>query len=74
MSTPPQDGRGRKPPSVVPGIVVLGLAAVLIVVVLINPGMPQWLRVSIAIVSVLMVVLLLGYAVRLFLTTSRGRR
>ena len=69
-----RDSRGRRPPSVVPGIVVLGLAAVLIVVVLVNPGMPDWLRVTIAIVSVVMVVLLLGYAVRLFLTTTRGRR
>ncbi len=68
------DGRGRRPPSVVPGIVVLGLAAVLIVVVLVNPGMPHWLRLTIAIVSVVMVLLLLGYAVRLFLTTTRGRR
>ena len=73
MSTP-DNGTGRQP-SLVPGLTLLGLAAVLIVVVLINPDMPGWLRTVIAIVAVLLVVALLIFAFRLFRVTSgRGRR
>ncbi len=62
-------------PSVVPASVLLGLAAVLIVVVLIKPNMPSWLKLTIVLVALLVVVALLVYAVILFReTTRRGRR
>jgi uncharacterized protein involved in cysteine biosynthesis len=55
----------------VPGVVLLALAAVLIVVVLVAPDMPQWLKVVIAILAVLVVVALLGYAFKVFRDTAR---
>ncbi len=66
----PKSGPGR-PPSLVPGVVLLGVAAVLIVVVLVKPDMPQWLKVTIAIAAVLVVVVLLIYAFRVFRGVSR---
>ena len=69
------DAGGPGQPSVVPAAILLGLAAVLIVVVLIKPSMPQWLKVSIALLAVLVVIALLVYAVVLFRTTAkRGRQ
>jgi hypothetical protein len=66
---------GPKPPAVAPAAILLGLAAVLIVVVLIKPSMPQWLKVSIAILAVLVVFALLVYAFLLFRDNAkRGRR
>jgi peptidoglycan/LPS O-acetylase OafA/YrhL len=61
----PEPGPGR-PPSLVAGVVLLGVAAILIIVVLVKPDMPQWLKVTIAIAAVLVVVALLIYAFRVF--------
>jgi hypothetical protein len=58
----------------VPGTVLLGIAAVLIVIVLVKPDMPGWLRAAIAIVAVLVVIALLVIAFRVFRgATRRGR-
>jgi hypothetical protein len=68
---------GPKPPPLVPGVVLLALAAVLIVVVLVgNPDtMPSGLRTTIAITAVVVIVALLGYAGYVFRASSkRGRR
>ncbi len=66
---------GPSGPSAVPAAILLGLAAVLIVVVLIKPAMPQWLKISIALLAVLVVVALLVYAALLFRDNAkRGRR
>jgi membrane protein YdbS with pleckstrin-like domain len=71
----PDGTGGPQQPSIVPAAVLLGLAAVLIVVVLIKPSMPQWLKISIALLAVLVVIALLVYAAVLFRTTAkRGRR
>jgi amino acid transporter len=68
-TTPP------KQPSAVPAAILLGLAAVLIVVVLIKPSMPQWLKLTIALLAVLVVISLLIYAAILFRDNARrGRR
>jgi hypothetical protein len=67
----PAEPTGAKPPSAVPAAILLGLAAVLIVVVLIKPAMPQWLRTSIAILAVLVVIALLVYAAKLFRDNAR---
>ena len=75
MSTEPRPGRSEPgpggPPSLIPGVVLLGVAAILIVVVLVKPDMPQWLKVTIAIAAVLVVVALLIYAFRVFRGVSR---
>ncbi len=63
-----------KPPSVVPAAILLGLAAVLIVVVLIKPAMPGWLKATIAILALLVVVALLIYAAMLFRDNVRRTR
>jgi len=55
-----------KPPSLVPGVVLLVLAGALIVITLIKPDLPRWLTVSIAVAAILVVVLLLIYAFRVF--------
>lgn len=68
----PDRGPGRAQPSLVPGIVLLGVAAALIVVVLVKPDMPSWLKTTIAIAAVLVVIALLFYAVRVFRGVSRG--
>jgi len=57
-------------PSLVPGVVMLGLAAVLIVVVLLKPAMPSWVRTTIALLAVVVVMVLLGYAFVVFRSTS----
>ena len=77
MTTPePADRRndGQRPPSVIPGMVLLGLAAVLIVVVLVNPEMESWLRITIAILAVVTVLGLLAFAFKLFRNTMTGGR
>lgn len=72
MSTP--NGSPDRQPSLVPGTVLLGIAAVLIVIVLVKPDMPGWLRAAIAIVAVLVVIALLVIAFRVFRgATRRGR-
>ena len=77
LDRPGSTGGGSTPkqPSVVPASVLLGLAAVLIVVVLIKPNMPSWLKLTIVLVALLVVIALLVYAVILFReTTRRGPR
>ena len=72
MTTPPGGpAPARKQPSLVPGVVLLALAAVLIAVVLIKPDMPGWLKTTIAILAVLVVVALLFSAFRVFRDTTR---
>ena len=61
----PEPG-AAKPPSLVPGVVLLVLAGILIVITLIKPDLPRWLTVSIAVAAILVVVLLLIYAFRVF--------
>jgi hypothetical protein len=65
----------QKQPSAVPAAILLGLAAVLIVVVLIKPSMPQGLKLAIAGLAILVVIALLIYAAILFRDNARrGRR
>ena len=64
--TPAGPSEPAKPPSLVPGVVLLVLAGVLIVITLIKPDLPRWLTVSIAVAAILVVVLLLIYAFRVF--------
>ena len=52
--------------------VLLVLAGVLIVVVLVKPDMPDWLRTTIAILAVVVVIGLLAYAFVVFRETTRG--
>lgn len=67
--------KGPQQPSVVPAAILLGLAAVLIVVVLIKPSMPPWLKITIALLAIVVVIALLVYAAVLFRTTAkRGRQ
>jgi protein-S-isoprenylcysteine O-methyltransferase Ste14 len=61
-----------KQPSLAPGAALLVLAGVLIVVVLIKPDMPDWLRTTIAIMAVVVVIGLLAYAFVVFRETTRG--
>jgi len=63
-----------RPPSLIAGMSLLGIAAVLMVVVLVNPSMPSWLRTVIAILAVLVVVVLIGYAAYLFRVVKRGNQ
>jgi hypothetical protein len=56
----------------VPGVVLLGVAAILIVVVLVKPDMSPWLKVTIAVLAVLVVLALLIYAFRVFRGVTRG--
>ena len=55
-----------KPPSLVPGVVLLVLAAALIVVTLLKPDFPRWLTVTIAALAVIVVIALLIYAFKVF--------
>lgn len=75
MTTPEPADRpepAQRPPSVIPGMVLLLLAAVLIVIVLVNPTMESWLRITIAVLAVLTVLGLLGFAFKLFRSTMPG--
>ncbi len=72
--TPPTPAARRRTPSIAVGLSLLSVAAVLIVVVLVNPAMPQWLRVTIAILAVAVVVALLGYSAVLVRSTKPGRQ
>jgi uncharacterized membrane protein len=63
---PAEESEPAKPPSLVPGVVLLVLAGVLIVITLIKPDLPRWLTVSIAVAAIGVVVLLLIYAFRVF--------
>ena len=64
----------KRQPSVIPGMALLGLAAVLIVIVLVNPDMSSGLKVTIAVLAILVVLALLGFAFKLFLSSQRGGR
>ena len=71
----PDSAGGPQQPSIVPASILLGLAAVLIVVVLVKPSMPSWLKITIALLAIVVVIALLVYAAVLFRTTAkRGRR
>jgi len=54
--------------------VLLAVAALLIVLVLVKPEMPGWLRAAIAVLAVLVVIALLVIAVRVFRGTTRRIR
>jgi peptidoglycan/LPS O-acetylase OafA/YrhL len=73
----PGSGPARaKQPSPAAGIILLVLAAVLIVVVLVQPAMAPWLKATVAILAVLVVVALLAYSLILMRSTrqiGRGR-
>ncbi|MEO7126958.1 MAG: hypothetical protein ABI382_12785 [Nakamurella sp.] len=72
---PKPDVNGSKPPSLLPGVVLLGLAAALIILLLVKPDMPHWARATVASISIGVVVALLGYAVFVFLRSNkRGRQ
>jgi membrane protein implicated in regulation of membrane protease activity len=62
---------GPKPPSLVPGVILLVLAGGLIVITLIKPDLPRWLTVSIAVAAVVVVIALLIYAFRVFRDVTR---
>lgn len=68
------DVRRNGPPA--PGLAIglLVMAAVLIVIVLVEPDFPDWLRTTIAILAVLTVVALLVYSVLVMRMLKRGRR
>ena len=69
MTTPdthPERAQPPKPPSLVPGVVLLVLAAVLIVITLLKPDFPRWLTVTIAVFAVIVVIALLLYAFKAF--------
>lgn len=70
MVTSPNGARGSQP-SLVPGVVLLVLAAVLIVVVLVKPDMPSWLRTIIAVLAIVVVLALLVYAFVVFRGSTR---
>lgn len=62
-------------PSLVPGVVMLALAAVLIVVMMINPEMPGWLRTTIVVAAIALILGLLGYAFFVFSrSVKQGRK
>lgn len=72
---PQSDDKGSKQPPLVPGVALLVLAAALMVVLIVNPEMPQAARTTIALVAVAVVIALLGYAVYVFMqSTKRGRK
>ena len=60
-----------KPPSLVPGVVLLVLAGVLIVITLIKPDLPRWLTITIAVAAIIVVIALLIYAFRVFRDVTR---
>lgn len=71
MSNSDPGGPQRGQPSLVPGLALLVVAAALIVLVLINPPMPGWLRTVIAIVAVCVVLALLAYTAIVFRGATR---
>ena len=68
----PESSSRSKQPSLAPGAALLVLAGVLIVIVLVKPDMPDWLRTTIAILAVVVVIGLLAYAFVVFRETTRG--
>lgn len=65
---------GPKPPSLLPGVVLMVIAAVLMVVVIVGDPdtMPGWLRTSVAVAAVVVVVALIGFGI--FVARRAGRR
>lgn len=68
----PQRPAGQ--PSLVPGTTLLAVAAVLIIIVLVKPHMPDWLRITIAVAAVLVVLALLVIAFAVFRGSTRRNR
>ncbi|AZI58169.1 hypothetical protein EH165_08460 [Nakamurella antarctica] len=68
MTNPKQ---APKQPSLIPGISLLTLGAVLIIVLLINPNMSPGTKAVIAVLVVLVVLALLAFAIRMWLKASR---
>ncbi len=66
--------RRTAPPSVTVGMTLLVLAAVLIVVVLVQPTMPGWLKAVIGVLAVAVVVALMFYAFTLWKSTQKAPR
>ncbi len=69
--TSPADEKPAKQASLVPGVVLLVLAGVLIVITLLKPDLPRWLTIGIAVAAIVVVVLLLIYAFRVFRDVTR---
>ena len=65
-ASPAEPGGPAKQPSLIPGVVLLALAAVLIVVTLLKPDFPRWLTVTIAGLAIVVVIALLLYAFKVF--------
>ena len=61
-----------RPPSLIPGVLLLVLAGALIVITLIKPDLPRWLTVTIAVLAVVVVIALLIYAFKVFRDVTRG--
>jgi len=75
-ASPDESGGPAKPPSLVPGMLLLALATVLIVVTLLKPDFPRWLTVTIAGLAIVVVIALLLYSFKVFrdLTKPGGSR
>ncbi len=71
LNVPLNTASSRKGPSLVPGVVLLVVAAVLMVVVLIKPDMPDWATTTVALVAIAVVVALLVYAFAVFVSMTR---
>jgi uncharacterized membrane protein SirB2 len=63
-----------KQPSLAVGMTLLVLAGVLIVVVLVQPTMAPWLKTTIAVLAILVVVALLVFSVLLVRSTKQAGR
>ncbi len=71
LNVPRSGGVARKGPSLVPGVVLLIIAAVLMVVVLVKPDMPGWATTTVAVVAIAVVLALLVYAFAVFISMTR---
>ncbi len=65
---------GPKQPSLAVGMILLVLAGVLIVVVLVQPSMAPWLKTSVAVLAILVVVALIVFSVVLVRSTQKAGR
>jgi uncharacterized membrane protein len=63
--------RRRRGPSLVPGVVLLVLAAILMVVVVLKPDMPGWATTTVAVLAIAVVIALLVYAFAVYLSMTR---
>ncbi|MEO5833616.1 MAG: hypothetical protein ABJA16_03630 [Nakamurella sp.] len=71
---PENPGEKPRQPSLVAGMVLLVLAGVLIVVVLVQPEMAPWLKTTIAVVAILVVIALIAFSVVLVRSTKQAGR